>query len=309
VLIEQSVPGVFTTTVLSNDRLCDEHYRLTLQCDAFPEARVGQFVHVLCCPSGAVGESAPARSPVDTPTATIRRAFSISDLERAGTSATISLIYRVVGVGTAWLENVRAGDTVNVLGPLGNGFSIPTEKRRAYLVSGGVGLPPMIWLAKVLRTAGAEAVSFFGAQSKRLIPLTLPHDEDVPGDPSRACEHVAEFASAGVPVVLSTDDGSVGVSGFVTDALARYAETHRAEPEDAVVYTCGPEPMMRAVASWCHTQGIECQVCMERAMACGMGTCQSCVVPCRDTTREEGWRYRLCCTDGPVFDSREVIWD
>jgi dihydroorotate dehydrogenase electron transfer subunit len=119
---------------------------------------------------------------------------------------------------------------------------------------------------------------------------------------------VSPFGEAGVPVVVSTDDGSVGLRGWVTDAMNRYDEANPVDPSELVVYTCGPEPMMKAVATWCARRDIDCQVCMERNMACGMGTCQSCVVPCREGKLDDAWRYRLCCSDGPVFDRRVLVW-
>lgn len=311
--------GVFRAVVAANDRLCDEHYRVRLTCDGFPEAQPGQFVQLLCdrvAPNALVThvwspDEWPALTDEATngPLAFLRRAFSIAELERNKDGATISVIHRVVGVGTRWLEQLEVGDAVSVLGPLGNRFPIEARHRRAYLVCGGVGFPPMIWLARALHNAGKQSVCFFGARSSRLIPLTLSPSAVIARDATRGCAEVAEFAPAKTPVVLSTDDGSVGLKGFVTDALARYAEANPVAPDELVVYACGPEIMMHTTAKWCERNGILCHVCMERAMACGMGTCQSCVVRCHDPNRETGWRYRLCCSDGPVFDSRDVIWE
>lgn len=119
---------------------------------------------------------------------------------------------------------------------------------------------------------------------------------------------MAEFAQWNVPALVCTDDGTLGSRGRVPEIFTSYLTGHAAEAAGAVVYTCGPEPMLRLVARTCESLGIPCQVCLERVMACGMGTCQSCVVRVRDGADPEGWRYRLCCTDGPVFDSRAVIW-
>ena len=102
---------------------------------------------------------------------------------------------------------------------------------------------------------------------------------------------------------------ALGFAGHVGEAFAEYHRANPVAPDDIVVYTCGPELMMRFVADFCERSGITCYVCMERSMACGMGTCQSCVVPVRDESDADGWRYELCCTDGPVFEAHHIVWD
>src|SRR5690606_9536804 len=110
-----------------------------------------------------------------------------------------------------------------------------------------------------------------------------------------------------VPTVITTDDGSYGVHGRVTEALVRYLDRRSASNIRPILYTCGPEPMMKAVAAIARERGLPCQVAVERAMACGMGTCQSCVI--RETAdNDRGWRYRLACTDGPVFEAERLLW-
>jgi dihydroorotate dehydrogenase electron transfer subunit len=131
--------------------------------------------------------------------------------------------------------------------------------------------------------------------------------------------NVEEFAGHGVGAVITTDDGSYGFRGFVTQALERYLDRHfsngAAGGRRPVIYTCGPEPMMKRVADIANTRGIECQVAVERAMACGMGTCQSCCIrlrrdPARDGNAFAGrdWIYKLACTDGPVFLAKDLLW-
>ena len=117
---------------------------------------------------------------------------------------------------------------------------------------------------------------------------------------------VEEFARVGTPAAVTTDDGSCGLRGRVTDAMKVLFDSSMARATN--VYACGPEPMLRAVAQLCAQQGVRCELAMERVMGCGMGTCQSCVVPVNDSTRAEGWRYALCCSEGPVFDARQVRW-
>ena len=278
--------------------LCREHGCVQVDVENFPSAAPGQFVQVLC------------RDPDDEPgvgEAYLRRPLSIGGLRRDGERARIDLLYRVVGRGTRWLSHRRPGDPVSLLGPLGRPFAIEPSRPVAYLVGGGIGLPPLIWLAQVLHDAGRRVTAFCGARTADLLPLTRREGVAVSGDEGSSA--FDEFAGAGVPVLVATDDGSLGAMGLIPDIFAGYLDRHSADTASAVVYTCGPNPMMAATARVARDRSMRCQVSLERLMACGMGTCQSCVVRVRDDRADHGERYRLCCTDGPVFDSRDVLWD
>ncbi|MCH8966660.1 MAG: dihydroorotate dehydrogenase electron transfer subunit [Planctomycetes bacterium] len=336
--------------VVANQRLCRDHFRLTLRFDRFAPAAPGQFAHI--CPDATPpsddrdsgGQAvelhhrtpSPDGSPVGAsrglkPAARgeetvehnspegarlagsqrplLRRAFSIAGLRQVNGHTELEIIHRVVGVATRWMASLCVGDCVSVLAPLGNGFPINSDKSSAWLVAGGVGLPPMLWLAQALYKANRRTVAFCGAQTADLLPLSLDSKVAVDADATTATLSALEFATSGVPVVISTDDGSLGFRGYVGAAMAAYHEANPTQADELVVYTCGPEPMMRFVAGFCKARGIECYICMERAMACGMGTCQSCVVEVVDESDPEGWRYQLCCTEGPVFDSRQILWE
>lgn len=305
-------------TVLSNPVVCREHHTLTLCVDGFPHAEPGQFVAVTSgnplSPSQPIDcqDHSAAQAAHTDPCGLdfmLRRAFSIAGLRRHGESAEIDIIYRVVGKATRWMSQLNSHDRVNLLGPLGNSFTIESHHKTALPVAGGVGLPPMIWWAERLRQLNKNAVAFVGAQSRDLFALQLERDCVVPTCGTQAVFAAREFTQQGVKVVLSTDDGSLGFAGYVTGALENYLDAHPQEQAHVAVYTCGPELMMKAVADLCAQREIDCQLCMERSMACGIGTCQSCPVPVRDPAAVDGWRYKLCCTDGPVFDRREVIWE
>jgi dihydroorotate dehydrogenase electron transfer subunit len=307
--------------VVSNVSLCREHYRLTIVVSGeglgerselgsgFPVPVAGQFVHLSpqrrASSCDRMYESAPA---IDSGGAMLRRAFSIAGYRATAKGAEVDVIYRVVGVGTRWMGSLRAGDSVSVLGPQGNAFPIVEDAKSALLVAGGVGLPPMLFLEKALRDAGKQTVAICGAQTADLLALTI--DEHVPpsSTATEATASAVEFTERGANVVISTDDGSLGLPGHVGNALTAYCDANPVEPEDVVVYTCGPERMMEFVAEFCDARGIRCYVCMERAMACGTGMCQSCVVPVRDEADAQGWRYQLCCMDGPVFDANDVLF-
>ncbi len=315
--------GRFDATVEFNQPLCREHFLLRLRVTgAFPPTQPGQFIQLGCAPPEVDCESRdlewrpeapphPSQRELCQPTAMLRRPFSLAG--REGNS--LEIVHRVVGVGTRWLSERKPGDTVDLIGPLGNRFELPVAKSLALLVGGGVGLPPMFYLAQALGAAGWDAIAFIGALAQDLLPVTF--DPRCPVDESGLPTHsVLQFAKHNCPCVVTTDDGSLGLPGRITAGLEGVLQ--RLSPQDAaraVIYTCGPEPMMHAVAKLASTHNIDCQVCLEQAMACGMGTCQSCVVKIEDPLRPQAttpqgrpWRFRLACTDGPVFDAPSVVW-
>ena len=312
---------IASATVVANRRICRDHYRASFRLDAFGAARPGQFVQL--SPPAEFDRPPHAESDHlnpdnvngadDTAQADaipfLPRAYSIAGVRRAADHVDVDVIFRVVGLGTRWLQTLRPGHAVTMLGPLGAAFPIDEKKQHAYLVIGGVGLPPLLWLAEALSAAGKSVTAFCGAQSAELIPLRLSDAirPDREGRVALAC--AAEFAEHNVNAVISTDDGACGFHGHVVQALAAYHEANPTPADDVVVYTCGPERMMRAAAEFSAAAGMTCYVSMERPMACGVGTCQSCIVTVRDGERPAGRRYALCCTEGPVFDARDVMWD
>jgi dihydroorotate dehydrogenase electron transfer subunit len=245
--------------------------------------------------------------------ALLRRPFSLAGRRDLDGKVELDLIHRVVGVGTDWLSRLSAGDSVFVLGPLGNRFQLPPPGGVALLVGGGVGIPPMIYLAEKL--AGKKAVAFAGAVSRDLLALSITDDAPTPTaydvDP---LYNITEFSRHGIPAVITTDDGSYGFRGFITQALEAYLDKWFAGSTSPVIYTCGPEPMMRRVADIATARGLSCQIAVERAMACGMGTCQSCCIKVKKTDPAQppmagnDWAYRLACTDGPVFLAKDLLW-
>lgn len=333
--------GRFDAVVETNRPVCREHFALRLRVTgprAFPATAPGQFVQLGCrTPEAAQdteamlgreiewspGQPPAARQPeLCEPLALLRRPFSLAGRGDDGDGAWIEIIHRVVGVGTDWLARLKPGDAVDLIGPLGNSFTLPHDKAIGLLVGGGVGLPPMFYLAETLRHAGWDSVGFVGAMTRDLLAVTF--DENVEPDPEGLPKLSAlEFAHHNFPSVITTNDGSCGLKGLITDGLERMIEML---PEDrrsvTRIFTCGPDPMMHAVAVMAKRYGIDCEVCLEQAMACGMGTCQSCVVkidptlwhaerrePAHDMTADgRPWRFKLACTDGPVFNADAVVW-
>lgn len=309
--------GTFTADVISNVSLCREHYRLTLRIPDFPPSAPGQFVQLECRePCAGDVDHAFDWSIEDRPTivsreflgheAFLRRPFSIAG--RRGDE--IDLIGREVGTGTRFLARLEAGDTLSLVGPLGNTFELPGDVETALLVGGGVGIPPMIYVAQAIAERGVgSAVAFAGALTHDLMSLTIDATKVAVGEPTDA---IAEFDRFGVKAALTTDDGTLGLKGFVTEALERYLDAN--PTGQFVIFTCGPEPMMKRVQAIGAARGIRVQIAVERAMACGMGTCQSCCIrvkkpdPAAPPLAGREWCYRLACTDGPVFEGDALLW-
>ncbi len=310
--------GIFTAEVLSNQAIGSGHYRLRLGLESFPPSQPGQFVQLQCRAMEQQASRAGVEWPADRPPRLaqpelaakeplLRRPFSLAGRGRLDAGVELVTIYRAIGLGTGCLAKVEPGRELSLIGPLGNPFGIRREKPAAALVGGGVGLPPLIYLAEALAAAGKSTTAFCGIRSADLLPVTLVPSVKVEAA-VRPTPCVAEFAAFGVDSVIATDDGSLGYAGVVSDAFASWLEGSDLSPGELVVYSCGPAVMMRAVAEVCAARGIECQLAMERHMACGMGTCQSCVVKVRDDS-DRGWSFKLCCTDGPIFDAGDIVWD
>jgi len=256
-------PALERVTVIANERVTEGVGLITLdapRCAA--SVRPGQFVHLRVATSA------------DT---ILRRPFSVHRAHRER----IEILYQVLGAGTLRLAEKEAGDSsMDIIGPLGHGWSLRPNTAHALIVTGGLGAAPLGMLAEELAAAGVAVVVAMGApSSERLVARDL-------------------FERVARRVEVATDDGSAGEHGLVTGLSSRLL----AEESFDVVYTCGPEAMQRVVVAQAIETGAECEVSLERLMACGIGACLSCVV----TTRGE---RRRACVDGPVFDAREVVWD
>jgi len=280
------------------------HFLMILQCpEVAARAQPGQFVHVRC---------SPYHDPL------LRRPLSVADVSDDRTR--LSLLVREVGKGTAILARTAVGSALDILGPLGRGYTLDVGKddREFVLVAGGYGVAPIHFAARRLRgmrgRLGRPRLSVFlgAATAERLV---------FAGRLKRLADDLH----------LVTEDGSVGHQGLVTDPLARYLETsmaHRLEGQVARVLACGPMGMMAEVARLCEHHGMPCEVSLENWMGCGVGACLGCVVPARGTdaadafrpieqgrmAQEEesvldGHRYLRVCTDGPVFEARDIAWE
>ena len=234
----------------------------------------------------------------------LRRPFSPAGVEVCGDAVNIEILYCCVGPASLRMTELKEGDIVSVIGPLGNGFDIDKNKKVALLTVGGMGAGPLQHLASELaKTSDMEVIAFAGAQSVDKLPFEKPFG-DFSCEPTLCLN---EFSKSATKSIVATDDGSAGFRGFVTGAMENWLDSCKAEMKDIIIYCCGPEVMLAAMAKIAEKRGIDCQVSMERRMACGIGLCQSCAVECRKEGTDETF-YKMCCKDGPVFDSREVVF-
>ena len=252
--------------ILAHSSVAPGHFLMRLRASyAARHARPGQFVQIRVRPS---------LDPF------LRRPFSIS--RTAPEAGWMEALYKVVGQGTAALAGRTVGETVSVLGPLGRPFRLP-DRGAVLLVGGGVGMPPLFFAANHL-PAGRTQV-FQGARTARLLL------------------YEREFDELGIACHWTTEDGTAGLRGLVTDALGAVLDSLG---EPAEILSCGPLPMMAAVAGMAAGRRIVCQVSLEERMACGFGIGMGCAVRLA-TSRSASPDYALVCTDGPVFDAQDVF--
>lgn len=313
--------GIFAATVLANRQIGECFWRMDLEFTgdgalAFAEFRPGQFLQIDVSRLGLPPEDRipPHLRDACRRNVILRRPFSFADVTAEPGRTTAELLYCVLGPASLRLTTLAAGDSASIIGPLGNGFSMPANKRLALLVAGGMGLPPIRCLAKHLPVdcPEVETIAFVGAKSID----ALPFEGDLGEIPAEVGPFIPAFAKLGVSVAVATDDGSAGYWGLVTDRLTRWLDEQKGwSPQGTILYACGPEPMLAAVARIAQERGIDCQVSMERRMACGVGLCQSCAVEWRPAAPlrvgMEGSQetvYKLCCQDGPVFDAKTIVF-
>jgi dihydroorotate dehydrogenase electron transfer subunit len=262
-------------TVIANRRLSRDYNVLTLSAaEVGARTQAGQFVMV---------------RPAEMTDTLLRRPFSVFEVVRdqGGTPTAVTLLNKRAGRTTNRLYEAEPGDRIACLGPLGRPFTPVVGPMEAWMVAGGVGLAPFATLAEALAAAGTPTTLFYGARSgQELFYLDF-------------------FERLGVRLVLATEDGSGGERGRVTLPLGRELSGRR--PNSAMVYACGPEPMLAAVTELAGRHGQPCEVSVERTMGCGLGGCYSCVIKVKH--RAEPAHFVRSCISGPVFDGAEIVWD
>jgi len=253
--------------------------------------RVGAYHHLTFVAPGVAELARPGQFVAlavggDTSANLLRRCFSIHKVSPSGTyGGTVDVVVAARGPGTRWLAGLSAHDEVNIIGPLGRAFPLPTEPVACVLVGGGYGSAPLFWLAAALRERGCHVEMILGAATEdRLFG-------------------VIEARRAADGVTVTTDDGSMGVKGWVSDVLPEVIRRSHAE----VVYGCGPMAMLRSVTDVAAVEGAIAQVAVEESMACGIGVCMTCVMPVVGNDGQT--RMVRSCVDGPVFRGDRVRWD
>lgn len=270
-----------TATVVEQVRMARDTYRLRLRCPEIAKRITpGQFFMV---------------RPDQGSDPLLGRPFALYDVfEENGAIAGVDFGYVVVGKLTSEMSRWKPGDAARIWGPLGNGFPTPPAGRLV-MVAGGIGQTPFLAVSRE-----ALRLKRYGRPARQLdastANLTLLYG-------ARSRDYLAgldDFRHEGLTVRVSTDDGTAGHRGFVTDLL----DDEIAADRPAAIYCCGPEPMMHAVAQRCEAAGIPCWLSLESPMACGFGACFSCVVKVKTP---DGWDYRRSCVEGPVFRSEELV--
>ncbi len=257
--------------LVSNERISPTYYRIGFECREIAEkARPGQFLMVRVLE--------PAWEHM------LSRPFGFCKVS----GDRIELLFNVVGKGTRSLSETRVGSSLEVIGPLGKGFS-SEDVSRAILVGGGMGIAPLPFLASELTKPGnsARMTVLLGARTAGSLCL-----QD-------------RFAALGADVRVATDDGTAGRRGPVTDLLEESLKG--ASGDGRVVYACGPEPMLRTVARLTCERGVRCELSVEERMGCGVGACMSCACKTRD--EHGGVHYQRVCMEGPVFNAAELLFD
>lgn len=249
-----------TAVILEQREISENIYSLWLHADDIVrEARPGQFVSVYCQDESRL----------------LPRPISICELDKE--SGRLRLVYRAAGAGTQEFSGYGPGDTLELVGPLGNGFPLDKGYEKPLLIGGGIGVPPMVELAK-----------------------WLPGEKTVVSGYRNSDLFLKEELSRNAVLYVSTEDGSAGTKGNVLDAIR---ENHL---ETDAIFACGPSPMLRALKAYAAEQGIDCYLSLEERMACGIGACLACVCTSKDIDAHTNVKNKRICKDGPVFAAEEI---
>ena len=249
-----------TAVILEQREISDQIYSLWLHADDIVrEARPGQFVSVYCRDESRL----------------LPRPISICELDKE--SGRLRLVYRAVGAGTQEFSFYGPGETLELVGPLGNGFPLDKGYEKPLLIGGGIGVPPMVELAK-----------------------WLPGDKAIVSGYRNGDLFLKEELSRNAALYVATEDGSAGTKGNVLDAVRE----NRIEAD--AIFACGPAPMLRALKAYAAEQGIDCYLSLEERMACGIGACLACVCTSKDVDAHTNVKNKRICKDGPVFAAEEI---
>jgi dihydroorotate dehydrogenase electron transfer subunit len=262
---------LFKAAVTDNRQLIKNHYLLTLQpLKKIKKPRPGNFF-MLSVDNGL--------DPL------LKRPFSIY----RSASGELQFIYRIVGKGTNILSKRKAGDALEVIGPLGNNFPVKKTQKNVVLIAGGLGIAPIFSLAETVappppkKRKDTSPLLFYGARTKKEVLCT------------------DELKRTGIDPIISTDDGTIGKKGNIVNVLKKFIAHNSSHITRYSFYACGPEPMLKALSPLAEKYKLNIHVALEQNMACGLGTCLGCVVKTRTG-------YKRVCKEGPVFPIEEIVW-
>jgi len=260
------LPQQLKVEVLFNRHIKADCYRIALKTpSSFFNAVPGQFIHIR-----VVNDLLPL----------LRRPFSISSVTARG----VEIVYKVVGKGTKALSGVKRGEYLDILGPLGKGFFICDDVKRHLLIGGGIGVAPLVFLARrIIEKKDVSILVFLGFKTAGEI----------------ICQE--QFSGENFTLNVATEDGSCGYKGMVSCLIDDYLKKTPFSSKTCI-YACGPRDMLKAVANLASRYGILCQVLMEEIIGCGVGACRGCVIKGKTG-------YLRVCKEGPVFDAKDIMWD
>lgn len=254
--------------VVSQECIGTGIYSMVIKTEAAKEAVAGQFVSIYCKGKDKL----------------LPRPISICQIDKE--ESTLRIVYRVVGGGTEEMSTYQAGDDIELIGPLGNGF-MQREGKKAILIGGGIGIPPMVGLAESLNAMAVEN----GLEPQDYVQVVAGYRDEL--------FLTEELKNNGV-LYIATEDGSAGTKGTVIDAIKEQAV------EGDVIYACGPTPMLKAIKEYALEKNMECQLSLEERMACGIGACLACVCKSKEKDHHTNVNNKRICKDGPVFLAQEV---
>lgn len=248
--------------IIKNDCYINNIYDMLLSAPEIANlAKPGQFINIYTSKSEMI----------------LPRPISLCEIDK--NAGTLRLLYQVIGNGTKYFSTLKEGNDIKILGALGNGFYIDTKHQNHILIGGGIGVPPMLELAKTLK---GNIHMFIGAKETPIL--------------------VEEFKEIGAKVTIATDSGSYGIQGTVLDAIKKE------QPKGDMIYACGPKIMLKETSVWAEKNQMPIQVSMEERMACGIGACVGCAIKIKKKN-ENDWENLKVCKDGPVFWGNEVVWN
>lgn len=251
--------------VVKNECLNKHYYIMEIECEDFVKsAKIGQFFML----------KAQQRDFIVDPL--LRRPFGICDVQ----GNKFKMLYTIIGKGTQLLTHIQPKTKIKFSEPLGNTFSI-VENSNIALVAGGVGVAPLLWLAKELKDKNNKITLYYGGRTTDDIVI------------------VDELSEVSDKLVITTDDGSIGIKGLVVEPFEKEIENFD------MVYACGPNKMLKAVSEICIQNNVKIEVSMDERMACGIGACLGCIIYYKE---DDNIVQKRCCVEGPVFDGSKVVW-